>query len=261
MGNILWLLNKYESSLRRVGTPRNHAIMVHMKQKIYALKPHLPKIIAGIVILAAVIVIIIISVTGPKKVIAPEVALPETPSAVPTTTSPSSKPQVTAPTTNSGLVVSTRPFIIPITAKASSSTDDAGDKHGTFSVGFIVSPGNQDILVSPSCYNEEGSTKVDGIAFSLIKDGTRISGSGLSHANCVILNRGTAEKDTLGNYVIKKGTQNAFELVVVNNPTDAGAYGLQITNIGYRNSATSIAQFFELSPETLQSLKTNTVGL
>lgn len=224
-----------------------------MKQTLTTLRLHASKIFPVIIVIIAIIVLVIL-VTRPKKSIAPE----ETVS--PVVTEETSSPE-DEPNTQPGFVVSAKPFIVPFSVKANATTDDAGDRHGTFSVIFTIDPTDKDIVVSPTCYSEEGSIKRDGVAFSLIKDGVHITGAGLTGSSCVVLNHGTATKTDKGYYLVKAGTQNTFELIVVDNPTVAGMYSLQITNIGYRRSPTSVSQFFELSPQTLQSLKTNTISL
>ena len=136
-----------------------------------------------------------------------------------------------------------------------SSTDP---KHGTFSVMFNVIAGDKDVYVSPTCQISGSSMSSTGVTFSIYKDGGTVEGIAPS---CIILNHGLVSKTTNGNFLVKKGEQNPFELVVVYHPSQSGKYQVAITQVGYSTTDSVGNSLFKIAAFDISRLKTQELSL
>jgi hypothetical protein len=134
-------------------------------------------------------------------------------------------------------------------------------KRGTYSVLFNVQAKGTDVYFSPSCQPVSAPVTNNGATFALIKDGVRADNTVFAADSCVILNRGLAEKTSTGNYLIKAGTENVFELVVVDHPKAHGDYKVRITQVGYATTDKTGDKLFFISEFDSARLKTSALSL
>jgi hypothetical protein len=205
--------------------------------------------VLSVAILAVIIVLVVRSIKAPRQA-TPTDQTPETITETGGTTV-SDAPHVPVEQT-----VST-PTVVSVVTNVSSSAGatDADTKHGTFSVAFNVQAKDRDVYFNPSCQTANTSV-ANGVTYTLIKDGVRGDNTELGAASCVVLNRGIATQTPGGNYLIKAGQENVFELVVVHHPKESGNYKIRITQVGYSRIDGRGDTLFFISDADLGRLKT-----
>lgn len=219
------------------------------------IKKNIPYAAAGIVVIAAAVLIAVFA-RGPEKSSDP---LPQVQSGTSTTAAVPALDKKVSAKKVSFSTPSIGSLVTGVTVEPGDSATDP--KRATYSITFSVNATGSDVYFQPLCQSVAAPETKSGVTFSLIRNGVRADNAVFAKDSCAVLNRGISKQTASGNYLIPKGQQNVFELVVADHPKASGEYKVRLVKAGYSSSDSAAGTFFEVSPFDAERLKTQAASL